>query len=164
MDKITTFDEPMPANTDDQSNDAYEEEDDVCIQKIPKNINSKFLSINQDEEPLPQRKVQLPIRPRIESKIGFIPSKATIPPTINTSDNEQNTRNDNSNYDSLVGSLKSDTINWKDQQSTVKNTQNNFLSFSLFFLLFKSGDEASDVESEKEIERNLMLQKEQVKK
>jgi hypothetical protein len=30
--------------------------------------------------------------------------------------------------------------------------------------LFKSGDEASDVESEKEIERNLMLQKEQVKK
>ncbi|CAF4479535.1 unnamed protein product, partial [Rotaria magnacalcarata] len=57
-------------------------------------------------------------------------------------DNEQNNRNDNSNYDSLVGSLKSDTLNWKDQQLT-------------------SGDEASDVESEKEIERNLMLQKEQ---
>jgi hypothetical protein len=164
MDKITTFDEPMPANTDDQSNDVYEEEDDVCIQKIPKNINFKFLSINQDEEPLPQRKVQLPVRPRIESKIGFIPSKPTVPPTINTSDNEQNTRNDNSNYDSLVGSLKSDTINWKDQQSTVKNTPNNFFSISPFFLLFKSGDEASDVESEKEIERNLMLQKEQVKK
>jgi hypothetical protein len=136
MDKITTFDEPMPANTDDQSNDAYEEEDDVCIQKIPKNINSKFLSINQDEEPLPQRKVQLPVRPRIESKIGFIPSKPTVLPTINTSDTEQNTRNDNSNYDSLVGSLKSDTINWKDQQSTVKNTQNHFfVNFSFLFIV-----------------------------
>jgi hypothetical protein len=44
--------------------------------------------------------------------MGFIP-------TINSSDNEQTNRNDNSNYDSLVGSLKSDTITWKDQQSTV---------------------------------------------
>ena len=83
-------------------------------------INFKFLSINQDEEPLSQRNVQLSVRPRIESKIGFTPSNPTVQSIINTSDNEQNTRNDNSNYDSLVGSLKSDTLNWKDQQSTVK--------------------------------------------
>jgi hypothetical protein len=38
--------------------------------------------------------------------------------------------------------------------------KNNFF----FLLFFKSDDEATDAESEKEIERNLMLQKEQVKK
>jgi hypothetical protein len=37
------------------------------------------------------------------------------------SDNEQTNRNDNSNYESLVGSLKSDAMNWKDQQLTVKD-------------------------------------------
>lgn len=41
---------------------------------------------------------------------------------MSLSDNEQANRNDNSNYDSLVGSLKSDTINWKDQQATVRET------------------------------------------
>ena len=35
-------------------------------------------------------------------------------------ENEQTNRNDNSNYDSLIGSLKSDTIICNDQQSTVK--------------------------------------------
>jgi hypothetical protein len=130
------------------------------FKRIKKKI-FKFLSINQDEEPLSQRKVQFPVRPRIECKIGFKSTNPAVLPTINTSDNEQNNRNDNSNYDSLVGSLKSDTINWKDQQSTVKKLQNNFLNF---YFLFKTGDEASDVESEKEMERNLMLQKEQVKK
>ncbi|CAF2501109.1 unnamed protein product [Rotaria sp. Silwood2] len=85
-----------------------------------------------------RRNVQLAVRPRIESKTGFIPQ------TINLSDNEQTNRNDNSNYDSLVGSLKSDTINWKDQQST-------------------SNDEESDGENEKEMEKNLMLQKEQLR-
>ncbi len=77
--------------------------------------------MNQDDLSL-RRNVRSPIRPRIESKMGFIP-QATIPSvplTINSSDNEQTNRNDNSNYDSLVGSLKSDTINWKDQQATVK--------------------------------------------
>ncbi|CAF1022732.1 unnamed protein product [Rotaria sordida] len=83
-----------------------------------------------------RRNVQSSVRPRIESKIGFLPQ------TINLSDNEQTNRNDNSNYDSLIGSLKSDTINLKDQQST-------------------SNDEESDGENEKEIEKNLMLQKEQ---
>jgi hypothetical protein len=81
------------------------------------NISISF-SIKQ-EDLSPRRHVKSPIRPRIESKIGFTP-QPIIPPTINSSDNEQNNRNDNSNYDSLVGSLKSDTINWKDQQSTVK--------------------------------------------
>lgn len=71
-----------------------------------------------------RRTNQSPIRPRIESKIGFtphptIPPTPTVPPTINSSDNEQTNRHDNSNYDSLVGSLKSDTLNWKDQQLTV---------------------------------------------
>ena len=70
-----------------------------------------------------RRTNQSPIRPRIESKIGFtphptIPPTPTVPPTINSSDNEQTNRHDNSNYDSLVGSLKSDTLNWKDQQLT----------------------------------------------
>ncbi len=125
------------------------------------------LWIDQDDV-APRRNVRSPVRPRIESKIGFTPQPTTpatptVPPTINSSDNEQNNRNDNSNYDSLVGSLKSDTINWKDQQLTVKEKmifKNNFF----FLLFFKSDDEATDAESEKEIERNLMLQKEQVKK
>jgi len=79
-----------------------------------------------------RRNVQSPVRPRIESKIGFIVPQATtptVPPIINSSDNDQTTRNDNSNYDSLVGSLKSDTITWKDQQSTVNE------DFSRFFVL-----------------------------
>ena len=84
-------------------------------------------------------------------------------------DVEQNNRHDNSNYDSLVGSLKSDTINWKDQQSTVDTAlerarQKNEYASTIFSFRLKSGDEASDVESDKEMERNLMLQKEQVKK
>ncbi|CAF5097781.1 unnamed protein product, partial [Rotaria magnacalcarata] len=49
---------------------------------------------------------------------SIIPPTPTVPPIVNSSDNEQNNRNDNSNYDSLVGSLKSDTLNWKDQQLT----------------------------------------------
>jgi hypothetical protein len=96
---------------------------------------------------------QSPIRPRIESKIGF------IPPIINSSDNEQTNRNDNSNYDSLIGSLKSDTINFKDQQSTVKEYFSIYFD-SCFLFFLKSNDEESDIENEK----NLMLQKEQVKK
>ena len=81
---------------------------------------------NQDDVAA-RRHAQSPVRPRIESKIGFTPqpnisTTPTVPPTINSSDNEQNNRNDNSNYDSLVGSLKSDTLNWKDQQLTVKKT------------------------------------------
>lgn len=69
--------------------------------------------------------VQSPVRPRIESKMGFLPqtTTSTVSQSINLSDTEQANRNDNSNYDSLVGSLKSDTINWKDHQSTV-NKQN----------------------------------------
>ena len=40
----------------------------------------------------------------------------------------------------------------------------NFYSFFPFnFSFVKSNDETSDVESEKEMEKNLMLQKEQVK-
>jgi hypothetical protein len=78
----------------------------------------------------PRRNARSPVRPRIESKIGFTPlptisATPTVQPTINSSDNEQNNRNDNSNYDSLVGSLKSDTMNWKDQQSTVKKKEDN---------------------------------------
>ncbi|CAF0806651.1 unnamed protein product [Adineta ricciae] len=89
--------------------------------------------------------IRSPIRPRIESKIGFVPQAPTpVLPTINLSDNEQNSRNDYSNYDSLVGSLKSDTLNWKDQQGT-------------------SDEDATDAESEKEMERNLTLQKEQIR-
>ncbi|CAF3764721.1 unnamed protein product [Adineta steineri] len=122
--KISVADRQMPIDTDDQSNGDDDDEEEE----------------EEDEKPISQRKVQFPDHSHSENKNGFKPSISTI----NTSDNEQNTRNDNSNYDSLVGSLKSDTINWKDQQST-------------------TGDEASDVESEKEMERNLMLQKEQLR-
>src|SRR4051812_23154722 len=105
----------MSTNTDD-------EDEEVCISKF--NICISLL-INQDDVST-RRHIQSPIRPRIESKIGFtpqpnIPATPTVPAIINSSDNEQNNRNDNSNYDSLVGSLKSDTINWKDQQLTVNN-------------------------------------------
>ncbi|CAF1198544.1 unnamed protein product [Rotaria sp. Silwood1] len=93
---------------------------------------------NDDNDLSLRRNVQSAVRPRIESKMGFIPQ------TISLSDNEQTNRNDNSNYDSLVGSLKSDTINWKDQQST-------------------SNDEESGGENEKEMEKKLMLQKEQLR-
>ncbi len=82
-----------------------------------------------------RRHVQSPVRPRIESKIGFILPQTTIsaiPPIINSSDNEQTTRNDNSNYDSLVGSLKSDTITWKDQPSTVNEDFQLFSCFDCF--------------------------------
>lgn len=43
-----------------------------------------------------------------------------------------------------------------------KKTLNKISKYNFSF--FKSDDEASDAESEKEIERNLMLQKEQVRK
>lgn len=77
-----------------------------------------------------RRNVRSPaVRPRIESKIGFILPQSTIPPENNSSDTEPTPRNENSNYDSLVGSLKSDTITWKDQQSTVNEGRKEFLSF-----------------------------------
>ncbi|CAF1233045.1 unnamed protein product [Adineta steineri] len=113
-------------------------------------INTNMVEPDDDDDDLSLRgNVQSPIRPRIESKIGFIPQALpTVLPTLNLSDNEQTNRNDYSNYDSLVGSLKSDTIiHWKDQQAT-------------------SDDEASgdDVdESDKEMEKNLTLQKEQLR-
>lgn len=78
------------------------DENEVCICKRKR--DDLFLLLIKDD--------QSSIRPRIESKIGR-------PSTKSSSDNEQTNRNDNSNYDSLVGSLKSDTIYWKDQQSTV---------------------------------------------
>ena len=88
--------------------------------------------------PAIQRKVQFPNNSRLESRVGFNISTTPNQPTINTSDNEQNTRNDNSNYDSLVGSLKSDTINWKDQQSTVR-----FATISFFFLYYRNFNSSS---------------------
>ena len=115
---------------------------------------------------MPQRRVQFPGRPRIESKLGFDLAATPVAPPMHISDNEQNTRNDNSNYDSLVGSLKSDTLNWKDHQSTVGFSENaaSFLIRVRWsrLQLFQSEDEASDAGDEKEIEKNLMLQKEQV--
>jgi hypothetical protein len=85
----------------------------------------EFIVLFNQDDVASRRHVQSPVRPRIESKIGFtpqpnIPATPTAPATINSSDNEQNNRNDHSNYDSLVGSLKSDTLNWKDQQLTVE--------------------------------------------
>ncbi|CAF2208121.1 unnamed protein product [Rotaria magnacalcarata] len=144
VEKISTAHSSLPANANNQSND---ENDDVGDDEVADNDEDE--DEDEDDDPLCRRNVRSPVRPRIESKIGFtpqsiIPPTPTVPPIVNSSDNEQNNRNDNSNYDSLVGSLKSDTLNWKDQQLT-------------------SGDEASDVESEKEIERNLMLQKEQLR-
>ena len=132
---------------------------------------TKFFVFHQTNRNDRRHLNQSPIRPRIESKIGFTPaaptpSTPTVGATAHSWDVEQNNRHDNSNYDSLVGSLKSDTINWRDQQSTVKEFPLNscfdvvFLSFSLS--LSQSGDEATDAESEKEIRKNLMLQKEQV--
>ncbi|CAF1431855.1 unnamed protein product [Adineta ricciae] len=126
--KISALDRSGPTNNNDQLDEDEEEEAER----------------EQNTKPAIQRKVQFPNNSRLESRVGFNISTTSNQLAINTSDNEQNTRNDNSNYDSLVGSLKSDTINWKDQQST-------------------SGDEASDVESEKEIERSLMHQKEQLR-
>ncbi|CAF4287233.1 unnamed protein product [Rotaria sp. Silwood2] len=141
IDKISTAHRSIPTNTNNQSND---ENDDV-----DEEVDDNDEDEDEEDDLSSRRNIRSPLRPRIESKIGFtpqsiIPPTPTVPPTINSSDNEQNNRNDNSNYDSLVGSLKSDTINWKDQQLT-------------------SGDEVSDVESEKEIQRNLMLQKEQLR-
>ncbi len=86
-------------------------------------INRNSTYENDDDLSL-RRNVQSQFRPRIESKIGFTPQAVipSIPLTINSPDNEQTTRNDNSNYDSLIDSLKSDRIYWKNQQSTVKKT------------------------------------------
>ncbi|CAF4541989.1 unnamed protein product [Rotaria socialis] len=145
VEKISTAHSSLPVNANNQSNDENGNVDDDDDDEVDDNDEDE----DEDDDPLCRRNVRSPVRPRIESKIGFtpqsiIPPTPTVPPIINSSDNEQNNRNDNSNYDSLVGSLKSDTLNWKDQQLT-------------------SSDEASDVESEKEIERNLMLQKEQLR-
>ncbi|CAF3530255.1 unnamed protein product [Rotaria socialis] len=78
------------------------------------------------------------VQSHVKSKIGAGPQ------TMSLSDIEQINRNDNSNYDSLIGSLKSDTVNWQDQQAT-------------------SDDEETDIESDKEMEKNLLLQKEQLR-
>ncbi|CAF2161203.1 unnamed protein product [Rotaria magnacalcarata] len=78
------------------------------------------------------------VQSHVKSKIGAGPQ------TMSLSDIEQTNRNDNSNYDSLIGSLKSDTVNWQDQQAT-------------------SDDEETDIESDKEMEKNLLLQKEQLR-
>ncbi|CAF4611384.1 unnamed protein product, partial [Rotaria magnacalcarata] len=65
----------------------------------------------------------------VKSKIGAGPQ------TMSLSDIEQTNRNDNSNYDSLIGSLKSDTVNWQDQQATVsKNIIADFRSLTSVFL------------------------------
>ncbi|UJR31138.1 hypothetical protein I4U23_018645 [Adineta vaga] len=133
MNKMSSTDGLAPAYNNEQLNDDDDNDDDD-EEEEEKNAN----------KPPTQRKVQFPTCPRVESKTGLKPSTSLNQPQMNSSDNEQNTRNDNSNYDSLVGSLKSDTLNWKDQQST-------------------SGDEGSDVENDKELERNLMLQKEQLR-
>ncbi len=96
----------------------------MTMYEFPKNILLYillFVLINKDDLSL-RGNIQSPVRPRIESKMGFIPQVIpTVVPTLNLSDNEQPPHNDNSNYDSLVGSLKSDTIYWKDQQATVKD-------------------------------------------
>jgi len=92
-----------------------------------------FVLINKDDLSL-RGNIQSPVRPRIESKMGFIPQVLpTVLPLLNLSDNEQPPHNDNSNYDSLVGSLKSDTIYWKDQQATVKDYFYASISFDLYF-------------------------------
>ena len=139
-----------------------EEDDDDDVRMFANNL--EFLTcIHLLKDDLSLRgNIRSPIRPRIESKIGFVPQPPpTVLPTINLSDNEQNSRNDYSNYDSLVGSLKSDTLNWKDQQATVRTILYRMFDF---FLLIKSDEDATDAESEKEIERNLTIQKEQVKR
>ncbi|CAF1498891.1 unnamed protein product [Rotaria sp. Silwood1] len=145
IDKISATHHSIPTKTNNQSND--ENDDDDVDEEVDDHDEDE--DEDEDNDLISRRNIRSPQRPRIESKIGFtpqsiIPPTPTVPPTINSSDNEQNNRNDNSNYDSLVGSLKSDTMNWKDQQLT-------------------SCDEASDVESEKEIQKNLMLQKEQLR-
>ncbi|CAF0792289.1 unnamed protein product, partial [Didymodactylos carnosus] len=86
-------------------------------------------------------------RPRIESKIGFVPITSNGESRTNGfSDNEM--RNDNSNYDSLVGSLKSDTITWREQSTSDDS---------------RSVESTIDKVNEKETARNLMLQKEQLR-
>lgn len=82
-------------------------------------------------------------------------------PTLNFSDHEQTSRNDYSNYDSLVGSLKSDTLICHDQQATVSSC---LFSLDRRFSVpsLESDEEATDAESEMEMERALTLQKEQV--
>lgn len=97
--------------------------------------------IIQDDLSLRRNIQSSPIRPRIESKIGFIIPQSSMPPEINSSDTEPTTRNENSNYDSLVGSLKSDTITWKDQQSTVSGDSRVFFMLVVRFyysLMMKS--------------------------
>ncbi|UJR15533.1 hypothetical protein I4U23_002472 [Adineta vaga] len=122
------------------------EERSAILQRNTTSHYQSQMTTEDDDDDLSLRgNIRSPIRPRIESKIGFIPqSLPTVLPTMNLSDNEQNTRNDYSNYDSLVGSLKSDTLNWKDPEAT-------------------SDEDATDAESEKEMERNLTLQKEQIR-
>ncbi|CAF0775066.1 unnamed protein product [Didymodactylos carnosus] len=116
-------------------------------QMLLQNSNNNTIICNSNEEIFENENGGdsfLLSRPRIESKIGFIPIMSNGEDRTNGySDNE--VRNSNSNYDSLIGSLKSDTLTWREQSTSDEN----------------ESVDGNDKIDEKEVVRNLMLQKEQ---
>ncbi|CAF4199009.1 unnamed protein product, partial [Rotaria magnacalcarata] len=68
VEKISTAHSSLPANANNQSND---ENDDVGDDEVADNDEDE--DEDEDDDPLCRRNVRSPVRPRIESKIGFTP-------------------------------------------------------------------------------------------